>query len=71
MEKIECAEKDLFDWADSFSRKIIKGLSLNLRKEVLGNIRKDHQFFTEIGKDYGIYYYIQENKVKYVGQSIN
>ncbi|WP_419393303.1 hypothetical protein [Cytobacillus praedii] len=70
MQKKEYTEKNLIDWVDIFSTKIVNGLSLTFRKEELDNIRKDNRFVKEIRKDCGIYYFVQENKVKYVGRAL-
>ncbi|MED3571305.1 hypothetical protein [Cytobacillus praedii] len=70
MQKKEYTEKNLIDWVDIFSTKIVNGLSLTFRKEELDNIRKDDRFVKEIRKDCGIYYFVQENKVKYVGRAL-
>ncbi|WP_057760299.1 hypothetical protein [Cytobacillus praedii] len=70
MQKKEYTEKNLIDWVDIFSSKIVNGLSLTFRKEELDNIRKDDRFVKEIRKDCGIYYFVQENKVKYVGRAL-
>jgi hypothetical protein len=70
LQKKEYTEKNLIDWVDIFSSKIVNGLSLTFRKEELDNIRKDDRFVKEIRKDCGIYYFVQENKVKYVGRAL-
>ncbi|MGE8081985.1 hypothetical protein [Peribacillus loiseleuriae] len=66
----EFTEKDLLDLVGIFSERIKNGLSLTHEKETLGNIREDVSFTKELNKKCGIYYFIQNDKIKYVGRAL-
>ncbi|MCH7322165.1 hypothetical protein LZ480_09710 [Solibacillus sp. MA9] len=55
---------------DLFSSKISNCLDLSYEKETLDNIRKDNNFTDELKTECGIYYFIQEGMVKYVGRAL-
>ncbi len=55
---------------DLFSSKINNGLELTYRKEPLENIRKDSTFTDELKTESGVYYFIQDGIVNYVGRAL-
>lgn len=57
-------------FVDLFSSKINNGLELTYRRESLENIRKVTDYTDELKTECGIYYFIQEGIVKYVGRAL-
>lgn len=64
------SEKELLELVEAFSLKIKDELSLFFRKESVGNIRADISFTNKLKKECGIYYFVQNNAIKYVGRAL-
>lgn len=68
--KKEYCEKDLLLYVEKFLLKFKSRLPLNYRKEVLKVIRSDSSFLESLSNEPGIYYFLQNNMVKYVGRAL-
>lgn len=64
------SDRDLQSFVDLFSLKVNHGLELTYRKESLENIRQDSTFTDELKTESGIYYFIQDGIVNYVGRAL-
>lgn len=64
------SDRDLQSFIDLFSSKVNDGLDLTYKKDSIGNIRKDRDFTDELKTECGIYYFIQEGTVNYVGRAL-
>ncbi len=63
-------EIDVFNLVDMFSAKVKSGLDLSYKKETLKNIREIKNFTDELKAECGIYYFIQEGFIKYIGRAL-
>lgn len=61
---------DVQNFVNVFSSKISNGLELTYRKETLENIKNHKNFTYELKTECGIYYFIQDDIVKYVGRAL-
>ncbi|MDD1502471.1 hypothetical protein PVA17_06785 [Lysinibacillus sp. CNPSo 3705] len=61
---------DVQNFVNLFSSKISNGLELTYRKETLENIKNHKNFTDELKTECGIYYFIQDDIVKYVGRAL-
>ncbi|ASA21942.1 hypothetical protein [Paenibacillus donghaensis] len=68
--KIEYSEADLLNLTDDFLAEFKTSFMVSNRKESLGNIRMDNVFLNSLKTETGIYYFLQDDKVKYVGRAL-
>ena len=61
---------DVQNFVNLFSSKISNGLELTYRKETLENIKNHKNFTDELKTECGIYYFTQDDIVKYVGRAL-
>lgn len=64
------ADIDVQSFVYLFSSKINNGLELSYRKETLENIENHKNFTDELKTECGIYYFIQDDTVKYIGRAL-
>lgn len=63
-------EKDVLNLVEEFSMKFHDGLIINFRKTTLKNILEDPSIIKSLRNKSGIYFFIQEESVKYVGRAL-
>lgn len=63
-------ESDIDIQLNEFSTLLSGGLSYSRRKEILQNITTKPDFNAELRSACGVYYFIQEGKVQYVGRAL-
>lgn len=68
--KLQCSEADLIKTTNSFIFKFQNDISLVFAKEILKNIRLDITFLNSLKNECGIYYFIQDNIVTYLGAAL-
>lgn len=66
----QLSESDIENLVISFSSKINNGLLLSYKKETIERIREDKKFTDEVKDVGGIYIFIQDGIVKYIGRAL-